>query len=204
MTVAIAIVGIVDGCVRRRIHRWSPTTIEKHGGACARAPDQCCIEIPRCGRGGDACLFSLAYSRFLFSLVSRLSNPDNGPHLTPAERAEPSWQALVGLRVQASAVGIVGPDELSEIARDLLGRAKVIDAMTIDGTPEGKATAEIAQQELGAIAEQFEHEARRLLRPTPRQKSGRTRRVLRVDETPSDQDFCWCRRGDRKQCPALI
>ena len=63
MTVAIAIVGIVDGCVRRRIHRWSPTTIEKHGGACARAPDQCCIEIPRCGRGGDACLFSLAYSR---------------------------------------------------------------------------------------------------------------------------------------------
>jgi hypothetical protein len=86
-----------------------------------------------------------------------------------AEQPEPAWIALVDLRVQASALPIVGPDALSDIAKAIEGQALIVDYSKIVGAPDRVA----AQKEVGRLTAQFENEARRLLRPSSRQKNGR-------------------------------
>jgi hypothetical protein len=72
---------------------------------------------------------------------------------------------------QASAFGIVGPDVLAEIAHQILGGAMVINAVIM--VPGTAAAADVAQREVDRLTQEFENEARTLLRPTPRQKNGR-------------------------------
>jgi hypothetical protein len=112
------------------------------------------------------------------------SNKPEAETLSPAERTEPSWIALIGLSVRASAVAIVGPDALAEIAKQIQGQAMVADYFNIVGGTEGAA----AQKEIGRLAEEFENEARRLLRPTSGQKGGRRWIPWRRVKPPEDGD----------------
>jgi hypothetical protein len=95
------------------------------------------------------------------------ANKPGAEDLSLTERDEPGYAAFVGLKALASAVAIVGPDALADIADQLLAQALVAD---FDHGTEGLA----AQLEVGRLAEQFENEARKLLRPTSRQKNGRS------------------------------
>lgn len=166
MTLGLAIAGIVAALVAAFGGAW-------YGGRLQRSSNLETLTLELqidaaskfLGAVGDA---TLAYSQWDESRLQA----------DPAKRAQPSWQALVGFRVQASAVGIVGPDELSDIARDILAQAMVIDATIISVTFPGETVAEAAQLEIGRLAQEFEAEARRLLRPTSRQKIGRAQRII--------------------------
>ena len=114
------------------------------------------------------------------------------PSLT--ERTEPSWHAVINLSVQASAVALVGPDELAEVAKEIRQQALIVDWANIVGSAnaqicrgddrqpsttsgncrKGRRTGGGRSREEGdrAVSEQFEAKAAELLRPAG-QKNGR-------------------------------
>jgi len=95
--------------------------------------------------------------------------------LSVGERAETTWLALIGLSVQASAIAIVGPEALAEIAKSIQGQAVVFDYSTINNERDD---AQTAQLEIGRLAQEFEMKAIDLLRPTA--KDGNEIEVLGV------------------------
>ncbi len=87
---------------------------------------------------------------------------------TSKESAQHTWRVLVGLRVQASSLAIVGPDDLAKLARDIQGHAAVVDYSVITGNAD---QAQASQLEVGRLAEAFEAKATELLRPAAQQMS---------------------------------
>lgn len=96
-----------------------------------------------------------------------------GEDLTLTEQTEPAWLALIGLRVRAAAITIVGPEDLAELAKEMLEQAMRFDYVHIQ-RPEGwEDEALVVWQRFGRLAQEFEEKAVELFRRNPGQKNGR-------------------------------
>ncbi len=102
-----------------------------------------------------------------FTVGYAQSNKPGVENLTPTQRDEPVYLGYITLKSQTAAVEIVGPDELAELAVQILEKA--LDA-GFDHGNRGVA----AHVEVRDLTNEFRDEARKL-RPVVRQKNGRRR-----------------------------